>query len=80
MSADQCSLNQLKNGERAVFTHCQSKEMTNRLYSMGILPGHSIQVVRKVPFGGSMYIKIGDRPFALRESEARQIEVSFSES
>ena len=80
MSVQQCSLNQLRNGDTAIFKQCQSKKMTNRLYSMGILPGHSIQVVRKVPFGGSIYIKIGDRPFALRESEARQIEVSFSSS
>ena len=44
-----------------------------QLLTMGVRPGQTIQVVRKLPFKGSLYVKIEDRHLAIRESEALQI-------
>jgi len=41
--------------------------------AMGIMPGSSIRMIRKAPFGGGCYIKVDNLLIALRESEALSI-------
>jgi Fe2+ transport system protein FeoA len=41
--------------------------------SMGILPGKSISLIRRVPFGGGLYVKVVGQNFAIRAEEARSI-------
>jgi Fe2+ transport system protein FeoA len=39
--------------------------------SMGILPGKAIALIRRVPFGGGLYVRVAGQNFAIREAEAR---------
>lgn len=57
------------------FSHNQSVYF--KLISLGLLPGDQITVMSKAPFGGPISIKHGsDTYFALRRSEAKQINVA----
>lgn len=40
---------------------------------MGILPGQTIRLIRKAPFGGGWYVQVGAYAFALRQPEAEAI-------
>ena len=66
-------LSYLPIGQEAFLADFESTPLSRRLLTMGVLPGQSIKVLRKQPFGGSLYVKIEDRHFAIRESEALQI-------
>ena len=44
-----------------------------RLLAMGVGPGTEVRVLRKLPWQGNLYCRIGDRNFALREAEASLI-------
>lgn len=47
-----------------------------KLLSLGILPGDQIEIMGCAPFGGPISLKHGSQTFfALRRSEAKQIEV-----
>jgi ferrous iron transport protein A len=41
--------------------------------AMGILPGTSIKVIRRAPFGGGCYVKADNMLLALRKDEACSI-------
>lgn len=44
-----------------------------RLITIGIYPGKTIKIIRKVMFGGAYYIEIEGSHYALREQEMEQI-------
>lgn len=46
-----------------------------RLMEMGILPGTTLQLVRKAPLGFPIEIKVRGYLLSLRESEASSIEI-----
>ncbi|SNZ07837.1 ferrous iron transport protein A [Persephonella hydrogeniphila] len=50
-------------------------EMKRKLLELGLFPGQIIEVVQDAPFGGPVKIKVKDYCFALRKSEAENIEV-----
>lgn len=54
--------------------HSFSDEATAcKMMSMGILPGSSVKLIRKAPFGGAIYIKADHQQFAIRNTEAECI-------
>ncbi len=59
----------LKSGFKGTIDHFSSDEIARKLMSMGVLPGESIELIRKAPFGGGWYIKVGQRCLALRKQE-----------
>lgn len=67
------TLSMLKDGEKGTIDHFTNDQMATKLLSMGVLPGKSIRVVRRLPFGGGLYIKIENQNIALREKEANDI-------
>ena len=56
-------------GFKGIIDHFSSDEIARKLMSMGVLPGESIELIRKAPFGGGWYIKVGQRRLALRKQE-----------
>ena len=44
-----------------------------------VLPGKCMRLMRRVPFGGGLYIKIDNNNIALREDEARNIVLEMEE-
>jgi ferrous iron transport protein A len=54
----------------------QQDEIRGQLEDIGFLPGERVEVLRKGFLGqGPILIRVGSSTFALRESEARMVEV-----
>ena len=66
-------LAQLKRGGQALVSHFRNPQIASKLMAMGVIPGSSIRMVRKAPFGGGCYVKVDNLLIALRNSEALSI-------
>jgi ferrous iron transport protein A len=71
------TLLQLKPGEVAIVKHFADLEATCKLLTLGIVPNAKIEVVRKSPFGGAIYVKLENNFVAMRESEAASVEIEM---
>lgn len=73
------TLNDIKVGQTVCledFSHNQSVYF--KLISLGLLPGDSVLIMGRAPFGGPISIKHGSETFfALRRSEAVQVNVKI---
>lgn len=63
----------LKEGQEGIIHEFTNDRMASKLLSMGVLPGKMMQLIRRVPFGGGLYVKIEGQNMALRLEEARNI-------
>ncbi len=70
-------LSDLTIGVGAILDGFSVSPLHKKMLSMGLSPGQSISVLRKVPLGGSLYVKIDDRHVAFRYAEAQQISVKY---
>lgn len=69
-------LNTLKPGMVATIQSFLDEETACKMMSMGILPGSTVKLVRKAPFGGAIYIKADNQQFAIRNKEAECVVLS----
>ncbi len=61
---------------RIINTGNQPEDIRGQLEDIGFLPGEQVEVLRKGLLGqGPILIRVGSSTFALRESEARMVEV-----
>jgi ferrous iron transport protein A len=63
----------LADGQFGVIHQYTHDVIASKLMSMGILPGKSLKLVRRLPFGGGLYVKVGNQNIALRQEEAENI-------
>lgn len=56
-------------------TSTDSDVMSRRLAEIGFLPGERVRVLRRVPGGEPMAVRIGSSTFALRRHEAACVQV-----
>lgn len=69
------TLNNLPKGKVMSIKRINDPFLANKFFSMGLLPGSPIKVVRKLWASSSYYIKSGKLFIALRAKEAAAIEV-----
>lgn len=50
--------------------------VTRRLMEMGVIPGVTVSVVKKAPFGDPIEVRVRGYSLAMRRSEADAIEVA----
>ena len=50
--------------------------MARRLMEMGVIPGISLKIVKKAPFGDPIEVRLRGYSLAMRANEANAIEVS----
>ncbi|MCX2745713.1 FeoA family protein [Mangrovivirga sp. M17] len=67
------TLASLKEKRSARILSFQDDRIASKLLSMGILPGSMIQVVRKLPGRGAIYLKANGYGIALRNHEAASV-------
>lgn len=60
-------------GQKARIAGFTRDDLASKLLTMGLLPGSTIQVVRKAPFGRSWYVLIDEYAIALRQEELSTI-------
>ncbi len=63
----------LKPGMKGTIYYFSDEQVGSRLLTMGILPGSNIEVVRKAPLGGGIFVKVDGNYLALRKQEAASI-------
>lgn len=51
--------------------------MKSRLYSLGIIPGSALQILRFAPLGDPMQVKVGSSFISIRRAEAEIIKVDI---
>ena len=51
-----------------------------RVMEMGLVPGTTVQVLKRAPFGGPMQIRVQDFRLSIRRHEARCLEVELCET
>ena len=73
------TLSQASRGDRCVVLDIASEpaELKSRLYSLGIIPGSVLQLLRLAPLGDPMQIKVGGSFVSIRKSEAEIISVEI---
>jgi ferrous iron transport protein A len=72
-------LAQAKPGDRCVVLEIapEPPEMKSRLYSLGIIPGSALQILRFAPLGDPMLVKVGSSFISIRRAEADIIKVDI---
>lgn len=64
-------LSTISPGRSGAIDRFTDNNIANKLIAMGLLPGSSVQLVRKTPLGNTLYIKANNHFFlALRKQEA----------
>ncbi|NQV71429.1 MAG: ferrous iron transport protein A [Pseudohongiella sp.] len=76
---EQTTLSNAHRGDRCVVLDIASEpaELKSRLYSLGIIPGSVLELLRFAPLGDPMQIKIGGCFISIRKSEAQIISVDI---
>ncbi|MEZ0323837.1 MAG: ferrous iron transport protein A [Hydrogenothermaceae bacterium] len=49
------------------------KNLRDKLYELGLIPGQEIEILQDAPLGGPIKIRVGDYCLALRRKEAKGI-------
>ena len=66
-------LSQLKPGQRAIIKHFNNEEIHLKLMEMGCLPGETISIEKKAPWGDPISILVSGYQLSLRMNEAEKI-------
>jgi Fe2+ transport system protein FeoA len=66
-------LSDLAIGKSATLDGFSISLLHKKMLSMGVSPGQSIAVIRKLPLKGNLYVKVNGRTLAFRHEEANQI-------
>ncbi len=68
------NLAELKAGDTGVINALGAEsELRLRMHALGLLPGRTVQVIRKAPFHGPLEIRSGHTNLLIRLDEARSI-------
>jgi ferrous iron transport protein A len=71
------TLADLRPGDSAYIAEVNENNFTCKLLNLGLLPRTKVTMVRKAPFGGAYYIKLGSHQLAVRIEEAASITVEL---
>lgn len=56
-------------GQSGTIERFTNEGLEGKLLDIGVRPGARLRLIRKAPFGGSWYVKIGRQCLALRKNE-----------
>jgi ferrous iron transport protein A len=69
------TLDFLKIGEKATILEFDIETIPLKLLEMGCLPGNTVELLQKAPFGDPLYLDINGSHLAIRIETAHQITV-----
>ena len=70
-------LSDLKKGQRGIIKDFDAAIPQTKLLEIGCLPGNEVEVVQKAFFSDPVCIRLNGVQFAIRKSEAAQIEIAL---
>ncbi len=71
------NLTQLKKGEKATIVDFNIEAIPLKLLEMGCLPGNSIELIQKAPFGDPLYYNVNGSHLAIRIETAQEISIQL---
>ncbi len=74
------TLDHLLVGQSATISNVASSLLTARLTEMGLYLGQHVKVLFKAPLGDPIAVQVGDYVVALRNAEARLVEVESDDA
>ncbi|RZJ36044.1 MAG: ferrous iron transport protein A [Flavobacterium sp.] len=75
----QTTLDLLKIGDKATIIDFDLETLPLKLLEMGCLPGNSVQLLQKAPFGDPLYLDVNGSHLAIRIETAKRIQVERQE-
>ncbi len=73
-------LNQLEKKQKAIVKKINaSPQLKHRLYSLGVIPGSNVEIINHSIGRKTIEIKVNNSLIALRDNEAKNIEVESNE-
>lgn len=69
-------LSELKKGQIAIIESINDEELAVKLMEMGCLPGETVELLHKAPFGDPLAIRVAGYKLSLRVSEAASVIVN----
>ena len=75
----QTLLSNTVSGDRGIVLEIASEppELRSRLYSLGVIPGSTLEILRFAPLGDPMQVKVGGSSISIRKAEANIIQVEI---
>ncbi|MDG2249891.1 MAG: FeoA family protein [Gammaproteobacteria bacterium] len=75
----QTLLSDTVSGDRCIVLEIASEppELRSRLYSLGVIPGATLEILRFAPLGDPMQVKVGGSFISIRKAEAKIIQVEI---
>ena len=75
----QTLLSNTVSGDRCIVLEIASEpaELRSRLYSLGVIPGSTLEILRFAPLGDPMQVKVGGSSISIRKAEANIIQVEI---
>ena len=75
----QTLLSNTVSGARCIVLEIASEppELRSRLYSLGVIPGSTLEILRFAPLGDPMQVKVGGSSISIRKAEANIIQVEI---
>lgn len=70
------TLNQIIRHKTVTIQEIKESPWSARLAELGFLPGSKTTIIRKSPFGSTLYVKLNSSRIALRKNEAEQVIIS----
>lgn len=70
------TLNQIVRHRTVTIQEIKESPWSARLAELGFLPGNKTSIIRKSPFGSTLYVKLNSSRIALRKNEAEQVVIS----
>jgi len=70
------TLDQIERHKTVVIKDLKHSPWSLRLTELGFVPGTKTSVIRKSPFGSTLYVRLNSGRIALRSIEARQVVIS----
>lgn len=67
------SLNKVDCEKTVTIERIENSSCSGRLAEMGFRPGHTTTVIRKSPFGSTLYVRLNSSHIALRKKEAAHV-------
>lgn len=71
------NLTQLKKGEKAIVLDFNIEAIPLKLLEMGCLPGNTIELIQKAPFGDPLYYNVNGSHVAIRLETAQEISIQL---
>jgi len=71
-------LSEIPKGAKVVLAEFGNTALHLQLLAMGVNPGSTVTLIRRMPLRGNLYLQIGTRRLVLRHAEAEQLLVAKS--